>query len=181
MWSSKYITLLHPPDPIVFVPMERPAEDVLKSSFANIDGVSPDSSVTRRCSLVIGRPRFGENNKRSGIAFSQIADERVSFSKAACLGVQHAWDMCRRQRDFPFLRLPGIVRIWFWGMCVYEPISATEADSVFGVAGGEPTGGGEFRFAMVRDGEDLPWKVGTVPACCYDPDSDCIALAELLP
>lgn len=179
MGHAKYMTLLHPPAPIVFLGIPRPADAVIQSSFSGIDAIGVDCSVTLPCSLVIGRPEFGEKSRHSGIAFSNIADERIRFSQAKLLGIQHAWDLCRRQESLPFLRLPGIMRIWFWSPCVYEPVGVTVADTLLGTEGGKPTGGGEFRVAMVRNNEDSPWKARMVPACDYDADSDCIALAEL--
>lgn len=174
--GSQFMDLLYPAEAITFPAIDRIAPDVIKASFSGIHGVSLDSSVTLSCSLFFGRPIFGKKDKDSERIFSHVIDLRLSRLEVPLLGLQHGWDLCRRQKEIPFLRLSGICRIWFYSLCLYEPVvevQATETQAAF------KTGGGELRLVMVRKTSNDPWRMDLAPSCDYCPNEDCIALAQL--
>ncbi len=156
-----FMIMLHPPEPVRVRAIERPSLDVLQATFNWIDCIGPDSSVTLPFSFYVGRPIIGEKTRDGKKTIAQVIDDRFTVSHPPVLGIQHAWELCRTQRAIPFLRLPGIQRIWFYGLAVYE------------------ASGGEFRSVMERKNDTDPWQVDMAPWCDYSPDMDCLALAEL--
>ncbi|MSR73589.1 MAG: hypothetical protein EXS60_00815 [Candidatus Pacebacteria bacterium] len=156
-----FMTILHPPDPVHVRAIGRPSLALLQATFKWIDYIGPDSSVTLPLSFYVGMPIIGEKTRKSDKTIAQVIDDRFKFFTPPVLGIQHAWELCRTQSRIPFLRLPGIRRIWFYGLCAYE------------------ASGGEFRSVMVRISDDGLWRTYMAPWCDYHPNTDCLALAKL--
>lgn len=155
------MSVLCPPTPVRLPAISRPSLGTLQATFGWIYCIGPDASVTLPCAFRIGRPVFSERVRQGEKTLAQAIDDRFLHARPAVLGIQHAWELCRTQRDIPFLRLPGMLRIWFYGVAAYNDA------------------GGEFRPALVRDNDGLPWKTDMVPWCLYSEGTDCLALAQL--
>lgn len=156
-----FMTFLRPPDPVPLPAIQRPSLGVLQATFAWIDCIGPDSSVTLPCSLYVGMPIIGEKTKKGDLTIAQVIDNRFGISHPCFLGIQHAWELCRTQHAIPFLRLPGMRRIWFYGLAAYE------------------ASGGEYRAVMAREQDRDEWRTCMAPWCTYSPDTDCLGLAQL--
>lgn len=158
---KNFMALLDPPAPVPVRAIGRPSLEILQATFDWIDCIGPDSSVTLPFSFHVGRPIIGEKMRNGDKTIAQVIDDRLLSCSPPMLGIQHAWELCRTQGAIPFLRLPGISRIWFYGLAAYD------------------TQGGEFRSVMARNAETDPWQVQMAPWCDYSADGDCLALADL--
>ena len=171
--------------PVTFPAMERVPAVILKASFPEIATMGVDTSVTRACRMLTGIPflRFEDTKKqrrngREEKTLVQHIDDYLVRQKLVYLGVHHAFKLCAGQSTIRFLRLPGILRIWFYGFCAYEAYHELTPASLAVKATG--TGGGELRPVMERDAMGSPWRVRMLPSYVYSHHEDCVAFAQII-
>jgi len=153
--GPRFMQFLHPLSLICIKAIERPSFTLLQKTFTWIDTVGADCSLAVPCFFYVGKPIvMGKKMCKSDKTIAQIIDDRLCHSGLRMLGIQHAWSLCRHQRDVSWDWLRGIERVWFYGITAYNQA------------------GGEFRPLMHRENNTVPWRVVMAPWCSYSLETD---------